>query len=214
MSPVARRAIYDDEKEVRRGDILAAARALYLERDGRFATVSEIAARAGVAKGTVYLYFQTREEIYVTQYEEWMLGLLDRVQTVCTARDGARGADAVRAISAYVAGQPGFMRLASVLNGVLEHNVSDEFLLAYKTRTGARLLEVGNAIMKAFPSLVFDDARRLLLRSYAIAVGLWQQADTPPNLRALLATHPELGYMQVDFAAELEAALALLWRDL
>jgi AcrR family transcriptional regulator len=51
------------EKEDRKGLILAAAREVFFEVGIRRATMDMIAARAEVAKGTVYLYFETKETI-------------------------------------------------------------------------------------------------------------------------------------------------------
>ncbi len=51
------------EKEDRKGAILAAAREVFFEQGIRRATVDDIASRAEVAKGTVYLYFETKETI-------------------------------------------------------------------------------------------------------------------------------------------------------
>jgi AcrR family transcriptional regulator len=51
------------EKEDRKEAILAAAREVFFEEGIRRATVDQIAARAEVAKGTVYLYFETKETI-------------------------------------------------------------------------------------------------------------------------------------------------------
>lgn len=51
------------EKEDRKEAILAAAREVFFEQGIRRATVDDIAARAEVAKGTVYLYFETKETI-------------------------------------------------------------------------------------------------------------------------------------------------------
>jgi AcrR family transcriptional regulator len=51
------------EKEDRKEAILAAARDVFFEQGIRRATVDAIADRAGVAKGTVYLYFDTKETI-------------------------------------------------------------------------------------------------------------------------------------------------------
>jgi TetR/AcrR family transcriptional regulator len=51
------------EKVDRKEAILAAAREVFFEEGIRHATVEAIAARAEVAKGTVYLYFETKETI-------------------------------------------------------------------------------------------------------------------------------------------------------
>lgn len=207
-----RRAIYDEDKEARRGDLLAAARQLFLKNDGRLATVTEVAARAGVAKGTVYLYFQTKEELYVTRYEELMTELLRRLCTVCADRQRDVRARIVDAICGFVDEQPDFLRLASLMNGVLEQNLSDEFIEAYKSRLGEALIATAHAITEALAPLSLDEATRLFLRSYALAVGLWQQADLPRIVRRLLARRPDLGFYAIDFPSELRSALTLVWQ--
>src|SRR5215471_16580208 len=50
----------DDHKRER---ILDAATAVFAERDYHRVLVSEVASRAGVGKGTVYLYFPTKDQL-------------------------------------------------------------------------------------------------------------------------------------------------------
>src|SRR5262245_50517897 len=50
--------------EFRHGEILAAARRVFAARGFEGASVEEIAHAAGVAKGTVYLYYRSKDEIY------------------------------------------------------------------------------------------------------------------------------------------------------
>ncbi|HOK07318.1 MAG TPA: TetR/AcrR family transcriptional regulator [Syntrophales bacterium] len=52
------------EKESRRGAILKAARKLFLERGFRAVTVDDIAKKAEISKGAVYLHFKSKEEMY------------------------------------------------------------------------------------------------------------------------------------------------------
>lgn len=209
MSPLRKRAIYDEDKETRRREILAVAQKLFLKR-GRLATATEVAARAGMAKGTVYLYFQTKEEIYLSYYEDLLHALLGRIQALCDDRTEGLSARIVDALCAFLGAHPEFLRLASLLNGVLEQNVSEEFILAYKTRIGTALVATATRLSEALP-LSLDAAGRLLLQTYAMSVGLWQQADPPPVLRKLLSRHAELSFYQIDFATELRKALEILW---
>lgn len=51
-------------KEARPSDIVAAALHVFGEKGFAAARIEEIAARAGVSKGTVYLYFATKEGIF------------------------------------------------------------------------------------------------------------------------------------------------------
>ena len=51
------------EKAQRRDDILRAAREVFFTRGLHAATVDDVAAEAEVSKGTVYLYFDTKETL-------------------------------------------------------------------------------------------------------------------------------------------------------
>ena len=52
-------------QEFRKSELLSAARTVF-SRDGfHDATIDDIAREAGVAKGTVYLYFKSKQEIYL-----------------------------------------------------------------------------------------------------------------------------------------------------
>ncbi|WP_103534167.1 TetR/AcrR family transcriptional regulator [Streptomyces sp. SM11] len=58
--------------DVRRRQILDATAALLLEDGYEALTVSKVATRAGVAKGTVYLYFDSKQELLAAlQAEMW-----------------------------------------------------------------------------------------------------------------------------------------------
>lgn len=52
------------EKENRKNSILKVARKLFFERGFKSVTVDLIAAKAEVSKGSIYLYFDSKEEIY------------------------------------------------------------------------------------------------------------------------------------------------------
>ena len=54
----------EKERESRRSAILKAARKLFFDRGFKSVTVDNIAAKAEVSKGSVYLYFKSKEEIY------------------------------------------------------------------------------------------------------------------------------------------------------
>jgi AcrR family transcriptional regulator len=52
------------EKEVRIAEIQRAARKVFLSRGFQATTMQEIAEQAGIAKGTVYLYYPSKEDLY------------------------------------------------------------------------------------------------------------------------------------------------------
>jgi len=57
-----RRIVLD--KETRRAEIVDAATHVFAAKGYRVASISDIIERAGVARGTFYLYFQSKEEVF------------------------------------------------------------------------------------------------------------------------------------------------------
>ena len=60
-APTTKRA---RRKEARPGELLEAALALFVEKGYAATRVEEVAARAGVSKGTLFLYFPSKEELF------------------------------------------------------------------------------------------------------------------------------------------------------
>lgn len=69
----------------RRREILDAATELFRDRGFDVVTVQGIAGRAGVAAGTVYLYFPSKEAILVAIQEDFEAGLLERFSEIAAA---------------------------------------------------------------------------------------------------------------------------------
>jgi AcrR family transcriptional regulator len=61
----------DDKRE----RLLAAAAAVFAARDFHQVQVSEVAERAGVGKGTVYLYFPTKDDLHRAALEASLVGI-------------------------------------------------------------------------------------------------------------------------------------------
>lgn len=78
------------EKVARRSSILAAAREVFAQKGLANGTVDEIAQRAEVSKGAVYLYFRSKEELYLSVMNEGMDILIGRL---VSARDLSLPAD-------------------------------------------------------------------------------------------------------------------------
>lgn len=63
-------------KEARPGELLAAALDVFVERGFAAARLDEIAQRAGVSKGTLYLYFESKEALLRAVVQESMVPLI------------------------------------------------------------------------------------------------------------------------------------------
>ena len=63
---IEKRARKPEQKRERRTEILSAAITLLRERPYNKINIADVARRAGMAKGTVFLYFRTREELFLS----------------------------------------------------------------------------------------------------------------------------------------------------
>jgi AcrR family transcriptional regulator len=68
--------------EARPGEIVGAALDVFAEKGFAAAKLDEIAARAGISKGALYLYFETKEDIFRAVVREAMAPNLDMAETV------------------------------------------------------------------------------------------------------------------------------------
>ena len=68
----------------KRQEILDAAIKLFSERGFEKTTVDEIAARANVGKGTIYLYFENKEQIFFAVIKEGMTEINRRFEAILT----------------------------------------------------------------------------------------------------------------------------------
>jgi AcrR family transcriptional regulator len=68
------------DRETRRQQILNAATRVFARKGYRHASVSDIIETAGIARGTFYLYFQSKEEIFLALIDLWFERLSRRLQ--------------------------------------------------------------------------------------------------------------------------------------
>jgi AcrR family transcriptional regulator len=208
---IKQRAILDEDKLVRRQAILDAAAAELLEHPERLAAVEEVARRAGLAKGTVYLYFTTKEEIYLAVHEQNSHQFFDTLEALL-ARERPRPSlkRLTRNVVEAINRNPAYLPLA-VQCPSLERNVEVEAVARCKGGIGERLQRIGAGVEAMYPALRRGDGARLLIRSYALMLGLWQLTAPSPAREQLLARN-ELAVFRLDYLVQLEAALFALWR--
>lgn len=208
---MARTALSADEKESRRQTLLAAAHCLYRER-GALPPVADIAEAAGLAKGTVYLYFRTKEEIFVALLEDSFSHLFNALAPILDGLpEGAAAADAfAERFATLVAASGDLLPLAALANGVLEQNLPVEPMRRFKSALARGLAAAGTQLEHVTGLAPAGAGNTLLLHTYGLTLGLWQALSYPPALKALLQ-EPDLRSLDRDFATDLRAAVAALW---
>ncbi len=208
MGP-AKRAFGREDKEARREVILAAANRLFGQGQGELPSVAEIAAGAGLAKGTVYRYFATKETIFsALLLEGWgkVVGLLEEAFRLAAAGEQDIVGSFLAAYVAHLNSHRELLRL-DALRPMLEHNLEMATLLAFK-QTFLDRLATGGALIDRALDLRSGRGLKLLMRTHALTCGLWQSFG--PDKAADTAS--EFAVFHPDFVEELSEALAEYWR--
>jgi TetR/AcrR family transcriptional regulator, fatty acid metabolism regulator protein len=78
---IGRRSLRERQRQEREELILRAAEEVVLEKGYREMSMDEVAARVGIAKGTVYLHFASKEELVFALFERDMRKFLTVVET-------------------------------------------------------------------------------------------------------------------------------------
>ena len=202
-----------EDKAARRAAILGAANVLFAAGQGSLPTVAEIALAAGLAKGTVYLYFRTKEEIFAALLLEGWGAVMDQSQLLFQASQESRAARVrafVSALVRHLEDHTELLRLDALGYGVLERNMTLDALTAHKGDYTGRLEDTGR---------VLDDALRLekgrgvqlLMRTYALTRGLWQSYQHAEET-LLAGVSVARSLTSKPFGDELREALTEYWR--
>jgi TetR/AcrR family transcriptional regulator, repressor for uid operon len=105
--------IAEQARAARRSQIIAAGLACFARSGYHATTMADVAAQAGVSKGTPYLYFASKEALFLALHEEWDCGAGQRVDAAIAALPEARRRSPRRilhavaaAIAAHVTAEP------------------------------------------------------------------------------------------------------------
>lgn len=208
---MAKRARSDKEKLQKRAKILKTAWLLYNKSGGVLPTASEIADKALLSKGTIYLYFHTKEEIYLQLYVEKVKEWFDSFTESLEAAEGPLTVqDFVAMTTAYIIENPRVLNLCNIVDGVLEQNTLDEVIIEVKVQLAQILESCSDIITKVFPGISRQRAIKLMLEIYSLVNGLWHFASIPPKtLKALKKKGIDM--FDVDFrTAAVESVSALI----
>ena len=173
---IRQRAIQAEDKQERHHAILDAAERLLLRSTDRIANVAEVADEAGLAKGTVYLYFPSKEELLLAVHERNIDGFFRALnERLASDRPTAIG-DVLALTHEHMVEPPLFLPLAARCFGLMGQSVPVEAGRAFKQRMAERIGEAGAGLERHFPELNPGDGVALLRHSFALIIGLWQMS--------------------------------------
>jgi AcrR family transcriptional regulator len=209
--PIGKRARDDDEKEERRQQILDGARRLFDERTFSDISVSAVAREVGVAKGTLYIYFDSKEALFLdlllSEMSEWFEAVAAVVPRPATVEQVAR------VITEELVKRPQLPRLAGILHSVLEHNIGDELALEFKQEQRRFMAEGAERLSAVVDGLEPPAAEEFFIRLHATVVGVALMANPSETVRAALRSRDGLELLDIEFDRMLQPMVELILND-
>jgi len=207
---LVKRATNEDQKIARRQAILNGARQLFMEADYFDVSMATIAKRSGLAKGTVYLYFKTKEEIFLSlsteELEEWLSAFEARLNKQIAPLENV---EFVGILRETFMGRHLMQRLLSLLHLVLEKNINYEEAFAFKLNLKTRMNRLSKLVEQALPFLAEGQGFSLLSMLHCLVVGFGQMSDPSPVLKQVLE-HPEMEPFRVDLEKDIFETFSFL----
>lgn len=210
---IRQRAIQAEDKQERHEAILDAAARLLLRSPERMANMADVADEAGLAKGTVYLYFPSKEELLLAVHERNIDGFFGALRRRLDSPEPIAIADVLALTHEHIVEPPLFLPLAARCFGVMGQSVPVEIAIAFKQRMVGRLTAAGEGLERHFAELAPGDGVALLRQSYALMLGLWQMSGDSGLSRVTCGGGAAQAGSALDYSypAELDRALLALW---
>lgn len=166
--------------------------AYHLFIDGAFelASVNQIIKKAGIAKGTYYLYYETKEEVYLEIlsdfYQDWFRHIYSVIE------NGTDLPGFIGEVTKSFTKDKKFLELLCRATTILEKNISKDFILEYKEKLQTEVSKASELIAKTFGMTECEVAHKLSL-TYACIIGVYQSSKTPSCLgKVHLKKFPDL----------------------
>ncbi|MGV3525014.1 MAG: TetR family transcriptional regulator [Candidatus Sericytochromatia bacterium] len=194
-------------KSQRRQTLLEVGQKLFADQPYASLRIQDLVTAAGLAKGTFYLYFASKESLFLRilldALADWNAFLCQRLQSPLAA-------DALAdLLTQSVSSRHELRRLLALLHPVIEAQLDAASARAFKQELSLQLAPLALALERVFAPLKPGDGLRLLMHLNALVMGL-EYMSRPHPVMAEVLQDPALAPLKLDFDTALHHALLCL----
>lgn len=182
------RALTDLEKATRRDRLASAALAVFQRTSYAKLTVDEVAREAGVSKGSVFLFFGSKEELVLHAVGQRFTRWLGRLEPLVPEAPGPLA----QAVAATLRDDPLLLPLLALVGPVLEQGCDPTAIIRFKETLAAGLARLATRWGSQRPEVSPGDWMTLFQRIHALIVGAWTVGESADHVRGALEARPEL----------------------
>ncbi|WP_246580696.1 TetR/AcrR family transcriptional regulator [Deinococcus aestuarii] len=195
------RARSPEEKGQRRDDILRAAERLWAKTPHAELSMNQVAREAKLAKGTLYLYFDTKEEMFLALLTEHLQRWVGGLVALLDERRPQTPGEVADVLVASARGHEELRRLLILLGTVLGQSEGLDLTL----RFGREVRRMLQPVVERFP-FAPEVTLRVLIHAHALGMG-WQHASEESFATDFVRRQHDLAFLVPRFEPEFGLAL-------
>lgn len=203
------RARNPNQKAERVETILDAAGALFDEKELSDVSMRDLAERVGLGKASLYHYFKTKEEVFITLYRVELDAWLEDVERRLNRLRVPTPERVAKALTDVLRERARFCRLTVVFSSVLEHNLSREFIQDFKQSLLEPLGHFSEVLKGVAPEMSDPAVRDFLFQHHAMIAGLWPVAHPSQEVSEVLLDE-QFQNFRIDFHRLFQSTLLRL----
>ena len=202
-----------EAKDQRRSHLLQAAADLFAQNNFDGVTIADMAQRAGVAKGTAYLYFNCKEAVFLelvqSELSQWQIELASALDQLPAHAD----TDAVSAVIARTLSDRLILRrLLVLLHTVIEPHLDLATARTFKLFLRDLVGRLATSLISRIQGMTPEQAAVLVMQIHALVISFTQLASPPPVIAQVLAQDASLQSMSITFEPFFTMTLGALLR--
>ncbi len=201
-----KRAVRDDLKDLRRESILNAADFLLNKHPMQQISMENVAETIKLAKGTLYLYFKTKEELFLSLLERAYLVWFEETEVWVSTQQQINAVNFAEFIAESFSKKSTLLLLAPYSESILEKNIPLDRIIEYKRSMNLRLMELSQKICEKMESVPVEKIAFSFMFIHAAIVGLYFKAFPSPIMAEALK-QPDLSKLKLDFKPSLQIML-------
>lgn len=175
-----KRAISDLEKKQRFQHIIDTAERLFMDGNFDEITMAKISAEAGLAKGTLFIYFQTKEDVFLSLMEQkmiqWSNSFANKMEAVARDKTKIQIEDFIDIVVKSLDNKV-FIKLLAILDDTLEQNIDFKRAVQFKTFLKEKMNDLGKLIETILPMLHEGDGIIILNHLFICFIGSYKVAN-------------------------------------
>lgn len=201
-----KRAVREDLKDLRRESILDAAEFLLSKQSIESIAMMDVAKTIKLAKGTLYLYFKTKEELFLSLLERAYLRWFEEIETWAISQEKITSNSFAQRILESFQGKPSLLLLVPYAESIFEKNISLDRIIDHKRNITRKLTQVSQQIGQKMDNVPKEKIALSFLFIHAAVVGLYFKSF-PTGIVAEALKQLDLYQWKLDFNTSLQIML-------